>query len=83
MEEVFDYEKLRSRMKECGFSQDNLAKSASIGRTSLSLKLNNKVAFTQTDMRRISKVLFIAAEEIGPYFFTPLVQKTELKGRGG
>ena len=72
----FDYSKLLGRIRECGFTQETLAKEIGITESSMSLKLTNKTPFKQIEIRLICKVLNIQRSEIGVYFFTPKVRKT-------
>ena len=71
----FDFSKLLGRIKECGFTQEQLAKEIRMTKTTLNLKLNNKANFTLPEMEKIRKVLCIAVEEVGAYFFTLRVQE--------
>ena len=73
----FDYSKLLGRIKEFGYTQESLAEEIGIAKATMCLKLNNKAFFTQPDIRKIQKILCIARNEIGAYFFTPKVQETE------
>lgn len=73
----FDYSKLLGRIKECGFTQESLAKCIGIAESSMCLKLNNKANFRQGEMFLIIKALKIEVAEIGVYFFMPKVRKTE------
>lgn len=66
----FDYSKLLGRIKECGFTQETLAKHIGIAESSMCLKLNNKAYFRQIEIISICKALKIAISEIGAYFFT-------------
>lgn len=72
----FDYSKLLGRIKEYGYTQETFAKEIGINESSMSLKLNNKAPFKQIEIRLICKILDIADEEIGVYFFAPKVRKT-------
>ena len=74
---VFDYSKLLGRIKECGFTQESLAKHVGITESTLCLKLNNKANFRNLEIFLISEALNIASCEIGVYFFTPKVRKHE------
>lgn len=67
---AFNYSKLLGRIKECGMTQETLAYAVGISASTLNLKLNNKSAFTQKEMRSISTRLEIPQGEIGAYFFT-------------
>lgn len=73
----FDYSKLLGRIKECGFTQESLAKYIGIAESSLCLKLNNKSNFKHGEIFRICDALRIAISEIGVYFFTPKVRQAE------
>ena len=75
----FDYSKLLGRIKEYGYTQETLAKGIGITESSMSLKLNNKAPFKQIEIRLICKILGIPNNEIGVYFFTPKVEKTQLR----
>ena len=66
----FNYSKLRGRIRECGFTQKQLAEAIGINKSSLSAKLNGQFAFTTNEVLAISKVLNIPLNEIGEYFFT-------------
>lgn len=76
-EMIFDYSKLKGRIVEKNTTQEKLAKANNMTKTSLNLKLNNKIAFNQEDIIGLSKSLEISKEEIGIYFFTQRVQKTQ------
>lgn len=64
------YPKLRGRMVEHGISQRQLAERLGISVQALSRKITGKGKFSQKDIVKICKVLDIAIEEIGAYFFT-------------
>lgn len=65
----FNYSKLLGRMRECGFTQKQLAKAIGISKATLSAKLNNHFSFTQEEMLAICKVLNIPICEISDYFY--------------
>lgn len=69
----FDYSKLLGRIKEFGYTQENLAKETGMTKVTMNLKLNNKAFFTQPEIEKICKILRITPDEIGAYFFTPKV----------
>ncbi len=69
----FDYSKLLGRIKERGFTQKTLAEGIGICDGTLSAKLNNKNAFTVTEMADICRLLDISKHEVGEYFFTEKV----------
>ena len=66
---MYDYSKLLGRMKECGFTQEQLAKKIDKDKSTVNAKLNNQYGFTQDEMDAICRVLDIPNSEIGEYFF--------------
>ena len=74
---VFDYSKLLGRIRECGFTQESLAKRIGIAKSSMCLKLNNKANFTHPEVFLICEALKIEIGDIGVYFFTPKVRSFE------
>ena len=73
----FDYSKLLGRIKECGYTQETLAKRIGIAESSMCLKLNNKADFKKLEIFLICKTLGIKINEIGTYFFTQKVREFE------
>ena len=74
---AFDYSKLLGRIKECGFTQESLAKHIGIAESSMCLKLNNKAGFRHNEIFLICNALKIEVSEIGVYFFTQKVRQLE------
>lgn len=68
----FNYNKLKGKITECFSSQKNFAKSLGISERSLSLKLNNKLFFSQDEIEKACSLLGI--NDVGTYFFTQKVQ---------
>ena len=66
----FNYSKLLGRIRECGFTQAELAEVIGINKGTLSSKLNNQSSFTTAEMSAICNALNIPYKEIGVYFFT-------------
>lgn len=66
---VYDYRKLRGRIKEVCGTQNSFSKELGIGRVSLSQRLNNQMEFSQDEMIRACEILKIEKEEIPAYFF--------------
>lgn len=66
----FNYSKLLGRIRECGLTQEELAKTIGISKTTLSAKLNNQFYFNAKEMYSICGVLCFPVNEIGEYFFT-------------
>ena len=67
---IWDYKKLRGRIKEVCGTQDELANKIGIGRVSLSKRLNNQLDFEQEEIFKVCDVLGIEYSEIPAYFFT-------------
>lgn len=65
----YNYSKLLGRMKECGLTQEQLAKEIGKNKSTISAKLNNQFSFTQEEIDAICRVLDISNDEIGEYFF--------------
>ena len=65
----YNYSKLRGRIVEkCG-SNEAFAKKIGMSKTSVSLKLNNKTAWSQDDISRTCSALDIPLERAGEFFF--------------
>ncbi|MDU5281931.1 MAG: DUF739 family protein [Dialister sp.] len=72
---LYDYRKLRGLIKTQYQSESEFAKNVGINRSTLSLKLSNERDFTKSDIQKICNQLSIPLNEVGLYFFTPLVEK--------
>lgn len=66
----FNHSKLLGRIKEFGFTQEELAKAIDMNPGTLCLKLKNRSRFSTDEMCSICRILEIPTEEIGAYFFT-------------
>lgn len=73
-----DYSKLRGRIREFGYTQQKLASTIGISEGQLSQKMQGNYPFKQSEIEKICCVLEIDSMEIGSYFFTPRVEKTQL-----
>ena len=73
----FNYAALLGLMREKGYTQESLAAAIGMSLSQLSQKLNGHYPFKQTDIQKIADVLGIASQDIGRYFFTLLVEKTQ------
>ncbi len=73
---IFDYSKLRGRIKEKYYTQDNFAKMMGMGRVSLSQRLNNILEFTQKEIFMACELLDIPLIDIPEYFFCPKSSET-------
>lgn len=80
---MFDYSKLKGKIKEVCDTREEFCKQTGISNTSLYLKLNNKREFTQREMIKICIVLGIEIVNLKEYFFfVNQVHKTEQKKEG-
>lgn len=71
---AYDYSKLNGRIVEkCG-TQAVFADRMGLSERTVSLKLNNKVAWKQPEMQKAAVVLEFPETEIQTYFFTMKVQ---------
>ena len=71
---AYDYAKLNGRIIEkCG-TQAVLSERMWLYEITISMKLNNKIAFKQPEIQKALDVLGLASEEIQAYFFTLKVQ---------
>lgn len=77
---IFDFDKLRGRIKEKLKYETVFAEKIGISQASLSSKFNNKSDFTSTEISKACEedVLDIQENEIGEYFFR---KKLELNSR--
>lgn len=66
---MFNYSKLKGKMKEKGITQEKLSEMIGIDKSTLSLKLNNQALLNQDEINKITKILKIPAKEIKEYFF--------------
>ncbi len=65
----YDYNKLLGKIKEVLGCNSNLALKLKVSERTMSLKLNNKIDFRQTEITDICKILGIQDKEIPVYFF--------------
>lgn len=71
---AYDYSKLNGRIVEkCG-TQAVFANRMGLSERTVSLKLNNKVAWKQPEMQKAAVILEFPETEIQTYFFTMKVQ---------
>lgn len=76
---IFDFSKLRGKIKEIYGSQSAFASDISMNDATLSNKLNNNVEFTSKEILIACNLLKIPVNEVNEYFFTLKVQKNEQK----
>lgn len=67
---AFEYSELIRLIRYKFGTRDNFAKALGIGRVSLSLRLNNKLDFTQEEIAKTAYLLDLPKEMIPKYFFT-------------
>ncbi len=71
---AFDYSKLRGRIVEKYGSQSDFAKAFGCSERTLSLKMNGKISWKQSEMLKALSLLGLSGEDIHDYFFTLEVQ---------
>lgn len=74
----FNYSKLLGRITEKYGTQYNFSIAIGLSERSLSLKLNNKVPWKNTEILKAASLLKISKKEIHKYFFETKVQEFEL-----
>ena len=74
---VFDFSKLRGRIKEIYGTQTAFAVAMLMNEATLSNKLNNNVEFSPKEIIRACLLLSIELKAVNIYFFTLKVQKNE------
>ncbi|MBR6377900.1 MAG: DUF739 family protein [Oscillospiraceae bacterium] len=72
-----DYSKLIGRATELGYTKKALAEKIGVSESHFCQKINGHYSFKQKEIREICEILCIAADEIGLYFFTPKVEKSQ------
>ena len=71
---AFNYNKLRGKIVEIYGSQIEFAKAMKWSEKTLSLKLNGKVPWKQTDIMTAVQILGLSESDIQDYFFAVDVQ---------
>ena len=74
---LFDFSKLKGRIKEIYGTQSAFAIAMLMNEATLSNKLNNNVEFSPKEIVRAMLLLNIDFNNVEEYFFTLKVQKTE------
>lgn len=80
---AFDYSKLRGRIIEKFGSQGAFARGIGWSERTLSLKLNDKIAWRQTEICKAVSLLGLGVEDIQEYFFENKVQNIEQNHKVG
>lgn len=70
----YSYQKLLGRIVEIFGTQYEFAKAMNISERSMSMKLNSKLNFKQSEIAKACELLNIKPSEISEYFFTAKVQ---------
>lgn len=70
---MFDYTKLKEKISDSGYTQEQVAKALNISKGAFSQKINGITAFSQDDVINISNLLKIPKTKIFDYFFTSKV----------
>lgn len=65
----YNYSKLLGRIVEVVGTQGKLAEAIGLSERSVSLKLNGKVDWKQSEIAKVCSVLKIATEDVSSYFF--------------
>ncbi len=81
MQRIYDYRKLRGRIREIFGTQSAFAQKLGISEVSLSGKLNNSVQWTQEEIEASVDFLKIPWNELPEYFFAQKVEKNSIKER--
>ncbi len=69
-----DYRKLRGKIVEVYGTNSNFAKEMGYSERTISLKINGKVDFSQSDIVKMVSLLGLRDKDIPIYFFTNKVQ---------
>ena len=70
----YDYSKLRGKIIEKFGTQGCFARALGVSERTLSLKLNNRIFFSQDEIVKSSELLNITSDKIQFYFFENKVQ---------
>ena len=73
----YNYSKLLGRIVEVVGTQGKLAEAIGLSERSVSLKLNGRLDWKQSEMHRVCEVLKIDTSDISNYFFALRVQNIE------
>lgn len=73
----FDYSRLRGKIREVLGTEGAFAKSIGRSHNFISAVFADRAIFSQDDIVKAVNVLGISISDIGVYFFTPKVHKSE------
>ena len=71
---MYDYKKLNGKIIEVCGTQAVFAEKMGLSERTISLKLNNKISWKQTEIQKAIGILGLSDEDIQTYFFTIKVQ---------
>lgn len=69
----FEHSKLKGRIREKGFTQEDIARQINIAPSTFSTKINGIVFFNQDEIEQMAEFLQVPNEEYKEYFFTQIV----------
>lgn len=72
---AYDYKKLNGKIIEVCGTQASFAEKMGLSERTISLKLNNKVSWKQSEIQKAIEILGLSDEDIQAYFFIIRVQK--------
>lgn len=72
---MYDYSKLKGRIREKLNTDAKFGEAIGLCKSSVSMKLNNQVSFSQEEISKIQIILDIPDEELCSYFFKKNVQE--------
>lgn len=75
MKKIYNFQRLKGRIKEYYKSQEDFAKELKLTNTALNYKLNNRTRFSYDELNLIINLLKIRDDEILDIFFTEEVSK--------
>ena len=75
MKKIYNFQRLKGRIKEYYKSQEDFAKKLKLTNTALNYKLNNRTRFSYDELNLIINLLKIRDDEILDIFFTEEVSK--------
>lgn len=70
----YDYSVLKGKITEICGTRGEFAKKMGLSERSISLKLNNKLSWSQSDIQRALEILGVSSNKVQEYFFTLKVQ---------
>lgn len=71
---AYDYKKLNGRIVEVCGTQAVFAEKMGLSERTISMKLNNKISWKQTEIQKAIEILGLSDEDIQIYFFIRKVQ---------